>query len=105
MARPHERRFLHLRLANFVAKSVYQPKPYAGDLHLFPAEIQPPALVFQADENLGWMKYVHGKITHRVISGRHGHHLREPNGRVLAQYLNEALQAGHAPQREYSRSA
>ena len=110
LPRPHERRFLHLRLANFDAKERYQPEALAGDLHLFTAEIQPSSRVFQPDENLGWAKYVDGKITRRVVPGRHGDYLREPNARVLAQYFNEALreaQAQQAPkqQAEYSRSA
>jgi acyl-coenzyme A synthetase/AMP-(fatty) acid ligase/thioesterase domain-containing protein/acyl carrier protein len=90
--RPFERRFMHLRYASFAAKKNYRPAPYAGDVHLFPSQVQPLASVFETDENLGWTPYVSGRLIRRVLPGKHNDYMREPIVATLAQFLGEALE-------------
>lgn len=90
--RPFARRFMHLRYASFAAKKNYRPAPYAGDVHLFPSQVQPLASVFETDENLGWTPFVSGQLIRRVLPGKHNDYMREPTVLALAQFLGEAVE-------------
>ncbi|HZE87943.1 MAG TPA: thioesterase domain-containing protein, partial [Verrucomicrobiae bacterium] len=88
---PRPLRYFRIRQAAFRATRRYGPKPYAGRLTLFRAEVQPSADLYRPDPHLGWGDAALEGVEVREIPGRHGAHIRRPHVQGLAAKLREAL--------------
>ena len=83
---------VHLvRQANQSMGERYQPKPYEHPIHVFCADQQPKEII--PDKSLGWKKYAVGPIHIHSIPGNHETIFREPQVRVLAQEVQNVLDA------------
>jgi len=88
---PLQARFLYLQEVCFRAAKEYRIEKYPGRLHLFVAEQQPRADLFEQDPWIGWQGLASGGIERISIQGRHGEHIREPQVRDLALKLRQLL--------------
>jgi acyl transferase domain-containing protein/thioesterase domain-containing protein/acyl carrier protein len=73
------------------AARTYRLRPYDGDVTLFRATSQPPGI--HPDRSNGWMTLVTGQLVIHDVPGYHGAIIREPRVKVLADLLNQCLDA------------
>jgi thioesterase domain-containing protein len=77
-----------------VAQAAYKPPPWSGRATLFRArEIGSISLwtAVKDDEEHGWSRYLLGGVDVQLCPGNHNTMCEEPNVRVLAAQLREAL--------------
>jgi amino acid adenylation domain-containing protein len=81
-------RLEHVYRTNSAALAAYESRFYSGQIHLFNAAEQDPAII--DDAHYGWPGLAAEIETH-IIPGNHDSIIMEPNVRVLAQRLSECL--------------
>jgi thioesterase domain-containing protein len=86
----------------WVAAMKYQPRPWAGQITLFRAAVQPdPRLPM----DLGWSPFAQGGLEVYELPGDHDLVFREPNIQVLAAQLRDRLEHSDAQVVRLSESA
>ena len=79
-----------------VAEERYRPTPTSGCATLFRAREESALSLWTAvevDEFHGWRRYLTGGVTVELCPGNHSTMCEEPNVRVLAQKLRQAIDA------------
>ena len=77
--------FHEIATRHYRAVRRYVPRPYAGDVWLFRSEGETDR------EDLGWSRYVRGKLEIDTIPGHHSDVLKEPHLAVMARRLSAVL--------------
>ncbi len=89
---PRELRYVLLIHRCFQARDAWQPVSYhGGPIHLFRAEIQPPAALFDTPRDMNWGQLAAAGLLIHDIPGRHGMHIRPPHVHTLARQLRACL--------------
>jgi amino acid adenylation domain-containing protein len=89
-----------------VAAKRYRPRPWAGQVTLFRASVQPDP---RLPRDLGWAPLAEGGVEVCEVPGDHFDIFGEPNIQILAERVRERLErsdaaATHSPEAAYSAS-
>ncbi|HET9960304.1 MAG TPA: SDR family NAD(P)-dependent oxidoreductase [Polyangiaceae bacterium] len=98
---PERYRYEQLADSWVLAEQRYRPTPWNGQVHLFRAREESALTLWTAlevDERYGWSRYALGGVHVELCPGNHSTMCEEPNVRVLAAKLKEAVnRASPAP--------
>jgi thioesterase domain-containing protein/NAD(P)-dependent dehydrogenase (short-subunit alcohol dehydrogenase family)/acyl carrier protein len=97
---PDKFRHEHVQDSWLVAQSRYRPPPWDGKAMLFRARELGSMSLWSAvkdDEQHGWARYLLQGVDVKLCPGDHNSMCEEPNVRVLAAALREALRAAGPP--------
>jgi thioesterase domain-containing protein len=97
---PAQFRYENIADSWVVAEGRYRPEPWAGSAVLFRAREESAVSLWTAvevDSEHGWSRYVKGGVEVQIVPGNHGTMCEEPNVRVLADKLRQAMDLKSPP--------
>jgi acyl transferase domain-containing protein/thioesterase domain-containing protein/acyl carrier protein len=97
---PTQFRYENIADSWVVAESRYRPEPWTGSAVLFRAREESAVSLWTAvevDSEHGWSRYVKGGVEVQIVPGNHGTMCEEPNVRVLADKLRQAMDLKSPP--------